>query len=127
MKHREKQSYTWKKISYATKPFNHLGLVILDISRGFAVIDTLAMWDYLQQPYITPEWTYITDDKTIDSLLVKWKYLHYTQANDTPLAQPSWSTPKDLASTTPEEIKKILHDTLDSEEHLSPASKALLH
>ena len=78
MKHREKQARAWKKISYATKPFNHLGIVRLGIPRGFSTSDIKRMWDYLQQPNINPEWTYVTDIALIESILVEWKYLHYS-------------------------------------------------
>ena len=70
MKHREKQDRAWKKISYITKPFNHPGIIRLGIPRGFDVVDTQGMWDHLQQRYVTPKWTYIIDEKTIDSLLI---------------------------------------------------------
>lgn len=49
------------------------------------------------------------------------------QANDTTLAQPSWTNPKDPTTTKQEEIKAILHNTLDTKDSLSPVSKALLH
>ena len=71
MRHKEKQACAWKKISYATKPFNHLGIVRLGIPQCFDMTDTQEMWDHIQQPYITPEWMYITDAKMIDALLVQ--------------------------------------------------------
>ena len=101
-------------------------MVRLGIPQGFAIHDVQGMWNHLQNPYIRPQWTYITDVDQIESLLIQWQYLHYTQANNTPLSRPSWTSQHDPTNLTPSEINTIISETLDSDDTLSPTTKALL-
>lgn len=71
-------------------------------------------------------WTYFTDPKQIENILVQWQQHHYTQANTTPLANSSWSAPKDPTTIHHQEVNDILRDTLDSDPTLSQASQAFL-
>ena len=84
------------------------------------------MWEHLQKPYAQITWTYITDVMVIESILTKWQHYHYTQTNDTPLANNAWCNPKDPTTIKTGWIDSILRDTLDQDEDLSSASKALL-
>ena len=67
-----------EKITYETKQFTSMGIVRLGVPQGFDLNDTQGMWDYLQQPYVEPSWTYITDPKTTETILLQWQRHHYT-------------------------------------------------
>ena len=45
MRNRERQTRSWKKISYATKKFTPMGVVFLGITQGFELYDTKVMWE----------------------------------------------------------------------------------
>lgn len=126
MRHREKQARAWKKVAYATKQFTLMGVVRLGIPQGFSHDDIAGMWTFLQQPYVEPTWTYITDPKQIESILVKWQIHHYNQDNSSPLAGSNWSESKDPTTVTPQEVDEILRETIDNDQSLSPASLDLL-
>ena len=81
---------------------------------------------FVEQPYVVPTWTYITDPKQIETVLVQWQKHHYTQANSTPLANPNWAASKDPTTINQQEVDEILRETLDDDQTLSPASAALL-
>lgn len=85
------------------------------------------MWSYLQQPYVEPSWTYITDPKAIKVILLKWQQHHYTQANSTLFANPAWLNPKDPTTISQQEVMTILQDTLDQDHQLNSAIVALFH
>ena len=126
MRHRERQARAWKKISYATKKFTPMGVFRLGIPQGFDLHDTKGMWDYLQQPYVKPSWRYITDPTKIETILIKWQQHHYTQSNDTPLANPTWANQKDLTNISPQEVTAILNDNLEQDKELDPEAVVIL-
>jgi len=107
MKHREKQRRSWKKIAYVTKPHRR-GVTRLGIPKGFEHASTKAIWEYLSDHTVQPEWTFITDSATIQRRLIEWQEFHYAQASETPLAASEWYHKLNPNSINDDEIDSVL-------------------
>ena len=82
MKMREKQEKSWLKIGYITKQTKNLGIKRLGIPSGFENKSTQEIWDYLKDPYVSTQWTYILDLPSIRKRLYEWQFCHYGQASE---------------------------------------------
>jgi len=122
IKNREKQKRSWQKISYVTKSKSN-GVSRLGIPRGFENKSTKEIWDFLQTPYVDPDFIYITDPKEIESRLIEWQYLHYMQASETPLADKYWYDKLNPNNITDIDIRDILEGKILDDPAMHSSSK----
>ena len=126
MKNREQQKKSWDKIKYVTKKRNRNGISRLGIPQGFENSSTQEIWDYLQTPGVQPKWRYITDEEEIESRLVEWQILHYSQAKETPLTTKEWDRKLNPAVLTDNAVNEILKNGLEGD-HIHMSTKAIFN
>ena len=102
------------------------GVSRLGIPVGFEEATTQEIWDFLQQPNVNPQWTFITDQQDIQQRLINWQQLHYSQAADTPFATKTWYDRINPIDLPDEAILEILHGKHKNDPSLHIESKKLL-
>ena len=126
MKMREMQKRTWSKIRYATQDTSNRDVQRLGIPVGFENKSTKEIWDYLSDPHLKPDFTYINDPSEIERRLLEWQYHHYGQSKETPLASSQWHDKLDPNQLSDEEMDEIMQGKLFSDPDLPVEAKSFL-
>jgi len=122
IKNREKQKRSWQKIKYVTKSRGN-GVSRLGIPVGYEHRSTKDIWNFLQTPYVHPDFVYITDPDEIEKRLVEWQYLHYMQASETPLADAYWYKKLNPNDLTDADIQQVLNGKMNEDPTIHASSK----
>ena len=133
--HHESDSRSHRKIKYVVKPDYRSGVTSILVPAkceypndddDFDHLDVDNMWTR-----ITPsngknvkEWERITEKSEIERILLRWQQLHFLQANETPLASPSWKQHLD----DPQFQEEVIHGRYNPPAHLHETTRdVLLH